>query len=365
VRETDSGDVSQEVRRREQAEAALRESEAHLHRMVHAAMDAIISVDERQCIVVFNAAAEQMFRCPAMEAMGRPLDRFIPARHREAHRAHIQEFGRRGVTSRRMGALGELTAVRADGEEFPIEASISHAEVSGRRLFTVILRDITERKRGENELRRTLAELGQAVADRETLLREVHHRTKNNLQMICDMLFLEAELLQDPAGRQALEKSYTRVYAFARLHEQLHRSLHGGQIHLGDYLVGIAGGFQQVYPDADIRLDLPADRLDLDLDRTIHVGLIVNELVTNAVKHAFQSGTRGEIGIAVRLADGQIVLRVWDTGKGLPADFDPTHASTLGLRIVTLLARRLEAQVKVGNGAGTSFRISFPLTPAP
>jgi PAS domain S-box-containing protein len=345
----------------EEARAAVRASEARLHGTVHAAMDAIISVDERQRIVVFNAAAEQMFRCPAGQAVGCPLDRFIPVRHREAHRRHIEDFGHRGATARRMGALGELAGLRADGEEFPLEAAISQAEIGGQKLFTVILRDITERKRGESQLHQALTRLHQAVADRETLLREVHHRTKNNLQMLCDMLYLEAELLPDDAGRDALEKSSSRVYAFARLHEQLHRSLQGGQVHFGDYLAGIVDGFRQAHGEVDIRLDLPADRLDLDLDRTLHVGLILNELVANAVKHAFPEGRRGEIVVGLRPGTERLELEIRDNGKRLPADLDVAHAKTLGLRIVQILAARLHATVEVENKSGAAFRLTIPL----
>ncbi len=131
---------------------ALRESEARLAGIIASAMDAIIAVDDAQRIVLFNHAAETVFRCPAAEAVGAPLDRFIPARAREAHREHIRRFGERGTTVRHMGRLEPLSGLRADGEEFPIEASISHAEVGGKRVFTVILRDITERHRLEAQL---------------------------------------------------------------------------------------------------------------------------------------------------------------------------------------------------------------------
>jgi len=129
-------------------------SQARLGAIVDSAMDAIITVDESQNIVLFNRAAEQLFGCPRDQAIGGPLERFIPERFRSPHRGHIEHFGRTGVTSRRMGDVTTLWALRTDGAEFPIEASISHATDGRRRLFTVILRDITLRKQAEAESQR-------------------------------------------------------------------------------------------------------------------------------------------------------------------------------------------------------------------
>ena len=133
--------------------AAMRESSARLNGIIQSAIDAIITVDDRQAIVIFNPAAEKMFGCAASEAMGTPLEQFIPARFREAHRRHINRFGATGVTTRRMGANSEITGLRANGEEFPLEAAISQVVVGGKKLFSVILRDIGERKQTERALK--------------------------------------------------------------------------------------------------------------------------------------------------------------------------------------------------------------------
>lgn len=127
-------------------------SGARLAGIVDSAMDAIISIDSEQRILLFNTAAESLFRCSAAEVVGSGLERFLPAAARSAHKSYVQSFGKTGVTSRSMRSLGTLTAVRADGEEFPIEASISQVEVGGQKVFTVILRDISERLRAEAEI---------------------------------------------------------------------------------------------------------------------------------------------------------------------------------------------------------------------
>ncbi len=158
--------ISRDITERKRVERALVESQGRLSGVIGSAMDAIVSVDAGQRVTLFNAAAETMFRCPVAEALGQPLDRFIPTRFREAHRAHVAKFGETGVTSRAMGHLQPLAGLRADGEEFPIEASISQIEVGGQQIYTVILRDITERKQAEEQILRLNAELEQRVQAR-------------------------------------------------------------------------------------------------------------------------------------------------------------------------------------------------------
>jgi len=141
-------------------------SEERLAGVINSAMDGIVTVDEQQRIVLFNPSAEKMFGCAAADALGQPLDRFIPESLRSAHARHIQDFGETHVTRRQMGALGSISGVHADGEEFPIEAAISRVDVAGRTLFTAIVRDTTERKRAEEEIRLLNRDLERRVAER-------------------------------------------------------------------------------------------------------------------------------------------------------------------------------------------------------
>jgi len=142
-----------DVTERRRSEVALRQSQSQLAGIVGSAMDAIVTIDTDQRILLFNEAAEKMFGMSAKEAVGQPVERFLPERFRTIHESHVREFGNSGVSRRQMGNLGLVFGIRVNGEEFPIEASISQIEVGWKKFFTVILRDVSERNRLEEQLR--------------------------------------------------------------------------------------------------------------------------------------------------------------------------------------------------------------------
>jgi two-component system, cell cycle sensor histidine kinase and response regulator CckA len=180
-------DISEHKR----TDQALQDSRERLQSIIASAMDAIITVDGDQQIVVFNHAAEEIFRCLAPDAIGQRLDKYIPPRFREAHRQHIQEFGRKGVSGRSMYSPGTLWGVRSNGEEFPIEATISQTTTANEKLYTVILRDISVRKRVEDELRQSqkMEALGQLAGG-------IAHEFNNYLSIILGY----SDLLDSDAG---------------------------------------------------------------------------------------------------------------------------------------------------------------------
>jgi PAS domain S-box-containing protein len=153
ARDLANSSVMGATHRESQTARELLVSNLRLEGILQSAMDAIITIDERQCVLLFNDAAERMFQRPAQEAIGQPLDQFIPARFRGGHHDHIQRFGRSGVTSRKMGELGMVTGLRRNGDEFPVEAAISHISVEDKKFYTVILRDMTDREQAHRLLR--------------------------------------------------------------------------------------------------------------------------------------------------------------------------------------------------------------------
>jgi two-component system, cell cycle sensor histidine kinase and response regulator CckA len=204
--------VSRMERERQQSEEELRVSTQRFSSVVASAMDAIITLDESQRVIVFNKAAEKVFGVPVWDVLGKPLDRFLPEQFREAHRQKVRNFGEAGVTTRSMLAPGILTAVRANGEVFPIEATISQVQVAGQKLYTVILRDITERKRAEETLLQSEARFRSIYEQAAVGIEQV--ALSGQLLMVnaalCHMLgYEESELL----GKNSSEITHPSDYA--------------------------------------------------------------------------------------------------------------------------------------------------------
>jgi PAS domain S-box-containing protein len=373
ARELAEASLTGAVHRESQAMRELLLSSLRLEGIMQSAMDAILTVDEQQRVVLFNEAAERMFGCSAKDALGQPLDRFIPPRFRDAHRQHIEKFGRSGVTNRKMGALGTVSGVKADGEEFPVEASISQISVEGKKFYTVILRDLTERKRMEEQLRRTerIAELG-------TLASGMAHEIGTPMNVILG----RAEYLMQRTQEEPLKKGLqtiisqveriTRVMnqllAFARrkpverraldLQKTVEDNLEIFEERLGRHRIIVERSFEgscpPVFADAD------------------QMSQVVINLVMNAL-HAMPDG--GTLRVGVLPNDGMVRLTVADTGHGIPQDvvdkiFDPFFTTKefgkgtgLGLTVVKGIIEEHQGTIAVesDSGKGTTFTIHLPV----
>ena len=324
-------------------------------KILNLADDAIISIDETQCIVFFNQGAEKIFGYAAQDVMERPLDILLPNQHVAAHYQHIREFSASPIVARRMGERREIRARRKDGTEFSAEASISKVQVEGHTMFTVILRDVTERMLNEERVKASLRE-------KEALLKEIHHRVKNNLQVVSSLLGLQSRVVADPETRKMFQESQDRIHSMALLHESLYQSRSLSQINFPEYIRQLAAHLFQSYGVSADRIHLRTnlDGLSLTLDAAMPCGLIINELVSNSLKYAFPDGRQGEVRIDLHgLSDGTTRLIVADNGVGLKADVDWTNTRSLGLRLVRTLAQQLGAQIEINTSRGMEVRLAF------
>jgi len=215
--------------------------------------------------------------------------------------------------------------------------------------------DLTEGKDLEDRLRK-------AVKEKESLLREVHHRVKNNLQMISSLLNLQAASIKDPQVVQLFRECQTRITSIALLHETLHRSNDLSCIRMSNYLRTLAGHVSRSYgvdPKA-IVLDMLVEDLTLDTDTAMTCGMIVEELLSNSLKHAFAVGNEGRIQIELQAQNaGAYLLQVRDDGVGISKGGGQRNPGSLGLELVNLLVEKLEGAIELQNGPGTAWRIAF------
>ncbi|MFO8133175.1 MAG: PAS domain S-box protein [Thermoplasmatota archaeon] len=216
-----------------------------------------------------------------------------------------------------------------------------------------VARDVTEQKQTNRELKQSLEE-------KDVLLREVHHRVKNNLQVISSMLQMESIQHDDPEARQALQDMQLRVKSMGLIHEHLYRSPELSHVDVQEYLSQLAYNVMQTYsPESALSLDVDVQEMDLPLDTAIPCGLVATELLSNAFRHAFPDGQTGTIHLSARCSDGNCMLTVSDDGVGIGEAAGDSE--TLGLQLVDLLAAQLDGTIEFAGGEGTTATLRFSL----
>ena len=353
---------------------AMDETQARLAAVMDSAMDAIIAVDEKQRVVLFNQAAESIFRCRREQALGSTLDAFLPARFRAAHRGHIAHFGDTGVTNRRMGDTTTLWALRADGEEFPIEASISQASEGGHRLYTVILRDITRRKEYEDALVRQQAELREISArvleareeEKTQIARELHDELGQLLTaMKMDLAWLRGQLPQEKAeiGARAaqMDAVLDRTVASVRRIAADLRPLMLDDLGLQDAMAWLAAEFSK-HSGIDCRLSAPPEGALENVERMVATTLyrVLQESLTNVARH---SGAKCA-WVVVSESGNFLQMDIEDDGRGV-ADADLARSRSLGLKGMRERVRYIGGSVEIGRAprGGTRVLVRVPKLP--
>jgi len=331
-----------------------------LPRILDLAEDAIITTDGSQRILYFNAGAERTFGYTRDEVCGQPVEILIPAGFRHSHTQHVQDFASQSQPSRRMGDRREIFGLHKSGREFPAEASISKAETDGAVFFMVILRDITARREAESRIQQSLRE-------KEALLQEIHHRVKNNLQVVSSLLGLQSRQVSDEEIRRAFRESQNRVHSMALIHERLYQSKDLAEIDCQEYADQLVGHLFRSYGVSLSRVKLSTDfggeRMPMAL--AVPIGLILNELLSNCLKHAFPQGRDGRITVTlVRSEGGRLTLTVSDNGVGLPKNVNLWNARSLGLRLVRILSEQMGAELKMSSEQGTCTELTIHGQPA-
>jgi PAS domain S-box-containing protein len=335
------------------ARKAAEELAARLAAVVESSDDAIFSKTPEGIIQTWNRAAERVFGYRANEIIGRSALQLVPD---ELHGEDVMLLDRlrRGEKVESY----ETRRRRQDSTTFDVALTISSVadKRGGIIAVSTIARDVTDRKTADRRIRASLEE-------KETMLREIHHRVKNNLAVISSLFYLDSTYPHDPESRRSLQEARDRVLSMAMVHETLYRSADFAHLDFGVYVKRLLGHLLRSHGTrAGVLTRTQVDEITMTLDTAMPCALVINELVTNCLKHAFPDHGSGEVHIAVQRDNCRCTLRVADTGVGVPATLDPTTTRSLGLRLVRSLAAQLEGEFTIRNtNPGTEATLSFPM----
>jgi len=238
-----------------------------------------------------------------------------------------------------------------------LEARVAERTQELRAANDQLQREIAERQKAEEAIRASLQE-------KEVLLKEIHHRVKNNLQVISSILHLQGRKIDDPRYKHIFGECQDRVRTMALVHEKLYRSPSLSAIDLAEEVRDLVSMLASSHAPPNVRLEVQAESAISDIHTAVPVGLLINEMVSNALKHAFPDGRRGRVNVTLRrLEPERLLLSVRDDGAGLPESFDWDSANSLGLTTIQALARQIRAKVEVRRQGGAEFSLTFPASP--
>ncbi|WP_043794176.1 histidine kinase dimerization/phosphoacceptor domain -containing protein [Solidesulfovibrio fructosivorans] len=341
-----------ELRERELMEtaAALGRMRAMLSNILESMPSAIIGIDPAGRVTHINGNARELFGLDAEDALGREVGASLP--QLSGYMPNVETALRE-----RRSQVVEKQLLPQHGAPHLMNMLFYPLVANGAEGVVIRLDDVTESERIREAVEK-------ALVDKSILLKEIHHRVKNNLQIILSFISLQADEAADPAERERLLLLGARIRSMALVHQQLYNRGDAATVDMGEYVRSLAQGVLSVFKEhtAGVRLVCDARPFPLSLNAAVPCGLLLTELITNACKHAFFPGESGELRVGCRLENGQARFWVEDTGRGVPEGFDHTALATMGMTLVRELARQLEGEVRIAQSpeGGARFEIAFP-----
>lgn len=300
-------------------------------------------------IFYVNEAARNTLGYSREELLGMTISDIGPTFPPEVFAEHWRELRQKGSVT-----LESLHRAK-DGRVYPVEISANHVVFDGKEYNCAFASDITERKRVEEALRVSLAE-------KTVLLQEIHHRVKNNMQIVNSLIDIQSDSINDVQVRSYFRECQNRISSLALVHEQLYQSRDFASVDFAEYISNLATRLFTSFVENPERVTLKIDTesISLNIDQSIPCGLIVNELMSNSLKYAFPDNRKGEIIIRLNTGpEGWITLAVADNGVGLPADVDFRNTQSMGLQIVCMLVKQLKGELELRDCAGAAFVVRF------
>lgn len=338
----------------EAEEKRVKEAEGRYRNLFDSANDAIIITDLENNVTSWNKSAQRIFGWTENEILGKKfqpmsLDQILKSDNGQNIHKAISDDTVTGI---------ETVLVCKEGKEIVVSMTISPILDANRKMIGLsgIFRDITERKKAQELIENSLKE-------KEVLLREIHHRVKNNMQIISSLLKLQSRYITDQKYRDMYKESQNRIVTMSLIHEKLYQSRDLTSIEVGGYIKELVNGLfisYEIYP-GKITAKFEIENVSLGINSAIPCGLIINELITNSLKYAFPEGRSGEIKISMHSTpDRNFELKIADNGVGLPMDMDFRNTESWGMRMVSILAEnQLHGEIILNRDKGTEFQIKF------
>lgn len=355
-------------------------------------LDGIIVINSLGIVERLNPAAENIFGYSRNELLGQNISILMPSPLREEHDDYLARYNSTGQ-SKIIGRDRDIYALKKDGLEIPVELAVSEIKGEEKHYFLGTIKDITIRKQQERELNESNTKLELRVHERtaelelankileteiqqkeqaqvitaaslrekEIFLKEIHHRVKNNLQLIISILNLHKAKAKDKHGLQTVLEIQERIYAIAHLHETLYQSGDFGRIQVDKYIRRLVGHLiQSANEGKEISINYDIEPISLSLDDSLPCGLVVNEVVLNCLKHAFLDIKLPQIDITLkRNYQREVTISVKDNGIGFPSNFLLDSVDSVGMHLVKKLTEKLGATLSVNNNSGAEVKVTF------
>jgi two-component system response regulator len=342
--------VLERVARLDRLKGSLHEASALMRAIVEHSSDLVAVSSGEGKLVYLSPSCLTLLGIEGEELVGRSWTEIVAEEDREALLSMV------AGPIEKPSPAATLRCRRKDGAVAWMEARVTRLQApsSAQPMTVLTLHDVTAQREHEEQMESSLRE-------KEILLREIHHRVKNNLQVVQSLLRMRARLLPEDESRAALESTVQRVYAMSLAHEQLYRVKDVASLSLSDYLRDLFKGVMasSMAQPGQIQLQLDAEEIPLTLDLAIPFGLLTNELISNCLKHGFPDGRQGTIEISIQRVEGCVRMVVSDNGVGLPANFDAAACSSMGLKLAESLAHQLGGSPRFTNSNGCRVEVDL------
>jgi len=338
---------------RQKSERALRESQERYKTLVETAPESVILMDLDNKILFASQHTNELHGFSSSDQfVNKSIVKYIHPDDQKAVKQKLKKLKKTGILRNQ-----EFRFIRYDGSFFEgdLNASMVYDADNNPIAVIAIVRDITERKHNEEQIKASLQE-------KVVLLKEIHHRVKNNMQIICSLLSLQEKYIPDKNSLKVFQETKSRVLAMALIHEKLYQSQNLAKINFYEYTKSLTNDLHRTYlgDSESINFIVQGQDIYLDINKAIPCGLIINELVTNSIKYGFPDNHKGEIFIKLSSNNGKNCICVRDSGIGLPEDLQIKTSGTFGFQMVNALVAQLDGDINIKSGRGTTICITFP-----